>query len=118
MRRFAICSLVLLASAPLYASPTIITFKLNSTDGKPWSLDDCKDKKAVVVIFIGTQCPINNAFMPRLIELQKTYGDKGVQLLAINPNEHDSDEAIAEHAKKFGLTFPVLRDAKQWGRKS
>src|SRR5947209_3861228 len=106
----------LLLSIPVQAAApaqTVADFKLKDTAGKNWSLEELKDKKAVVVVFIGTQCPINNAFMPRLIELQKTYGDKGMQLLAVNANEHDTDEAIAEHAKKFGLTFPVLRDAKQ-----
>ena len=45
-----------------------------------------------------------------LVELDKTYRDKGVQFVAINANEHDTLGRIAEHAKKFGLTFPVLRD--------
>ena len=32
--------------------------------------------------------------------------------MAINSNEHDSAQTIAEHAKKFGIPFPVLRDEK------
>ena len=80
---------------------------------RPWSLDvDAKDKKAVVIVFIGTQCPINNAYMPKLVEMEKEYRGKGVQFVAINSNEHDKLDTIANHAKKFGLTFPVLRDDK------
>ncbi|MBI3821331.1 MAG: redoxin domain-containing protein, partial [Planctomycetes bacterium] len=97
--------------ANVLASPTIVKFKLNDLDGKPWSLDECKSK-AVVVVFIGTQCPVNNAYMPTLVALEKAYRDKGVQFVAINANEHDSAETIKEHAKKFGLTFAVLRDEK------
>lgn len=99
----------------LCASPparTITPFKLPDLDGKSWSLDDDKDYKASVIVFIGTQCPINNAYMPRLIELEKTYRAKGVRLAAINANSHDGPQGIAEHAKKYGLTFPVLRDEK------
>lgn len=94
----------------LLANP--VALKLNSIDGKPWSLDDCKSK-AVVVVFVGTQCPINNAYMPKLVEMEKDYRGKGVQFVAINANEHDTLARIQEHAKKHRLTFPVLRDEKQ-----
>jgi peroxiredoxin len=115
MRRFALLALLLLTAGSVPADPpgdSAVKFKLNTIDGKAWSLDDCKDKKAVVVLFIGTQCPINNAYMPKLAEMEKEYRDKGVQFVAINSNEHDSVETIAKHAKKHGLTFPVLRDDK------
>src|SRR5476649_1467365 len=88
---------LLLSASGAYASPpgtTIVKFKLNSIDGKRFSLDDCNDKKAVVVLFIGTQCPINNAYMPKLVEMEKEYRDKGVQFVAINSNEHDTPDKI------------------------
>jgi peroxiredoxin len=85
------------------------TLKDASTD-KPISLSDFKTKKAVVVVFIGTECPINNAYMPVLAELAKTYADKGVQFLAVNSNSNDTPAQIAGHAQKNHLPFPVLRD--------
>ncbi len=88
----------------------IAPFTLKDTAGKTWALTDLKDKKAVVVVFIGTQCPINNLFMPRLSELHATYAPRGVQILAVNANRHDTPRAIAEHAQKHKLPFPVLRD--------
>jgi peroxiredoxin len=114
MLRLAAAMLAFIVPATVHAGPNAVKFKLNGVDGKAWSLDaDAKGKKAVVVVFIGTQCPVNNAYMPRLVELEKEYRDKGVQFVAINANEHDTVETIKEHAKKFGLTFPVLRDEKQ-----
>ncbi len=110
MHRFALV-LALLIPTTLQAGPTAVGFKLTAIDGKPWSLEDC-NAKAVVVVFIGTQCPVNNAYMPKLVEMEKEYRDKGVQFVAINANEHDRLETIQQHAKKFGLTFPVLRDDK------
>jgi AhpC/TSA family len=44
--------------------------------------------------------------------LEKEYKEKGVQIVAINANAHDTIETIRKHAKKFELTFPVLRDDK------
>jgi peroxiredoxin len=116
MRWFALCSvpLLLISNVSLHADQpdkAIADFTLKATDGTAWTLDKQKSK-AIVVAFIGTQCPVNNAYVPRLVELEKTYRDKGVQFVAINSNEHDSRDAIANHAKKYDLTFPVLRDEK------
>ncbi len=99
-------------AATAEASPRVAEFTLTDvlTD-KPVSLTDFKAKKAVVVAFIGTECPINNAYAPRLAELARAYADKGVQFLAVNSNCNDAPAVIAGHAKKYGLTFPVLRDA-------
>jgi peroxiredoxin len=88
----------------------IADFRLKDTAGKAWALHDLKDRKAIVVVFLGTQCPVNNAYLPRLAELHKEYEPRGVQFLAINANDHDGPTAIADHARRFAITFPVLRD--------
>jgi peroxiredoxin len=90
--------------------PRVPPFSLQDIAGKTWAFSDLKEKKAIVVIFIGTECPINNAFMPRLAELYKTYASKGVQFLAINSNCQDTPPRIAVHAQQHGIPFPVLKD--------
>jgi peroxiredoxin len=85
-------------------------FSLKDTAGKEVSLADFKDKKAVVVIFVGTECPINNAYMPRLAALSNDYAAKDVQFLAINSNRQDTVQRVADHAQKNALPFPVLKD--------
>lgn len=90
-----------------------VMFSLPAVDGRPVSLADFKDKKAVVVVFTGRECPVNIFYMPRLKELNAKYQAKGVQFLAINSNSQDSAQAIADHAKQNGLTFPVLKDPDQ-----
>src|SRR5690242_14305122 len=118
MRSTLACLALVAIAGPLFPQAgdstrrKIETFRLKDAAGKTWALDEFKDPKAIVVLFIGTQCPINNAYMPRLAELHKQYADKGVQFIAINANDHDTAEAIAEHAKRFGIPFPVLRDEK------
>jgi len=85
-------------------------FSLPATGGRSVLLGTLKDKKAVVVIFLGTECVINNAYMPRLVQMQNEYGPRGVQIIGINSNEQDSAEQVAEHAKQHALNFPVLKD--------
>jgi peroxiredoxin len=116
----AFCLFVLLGSrgTPFHAAENatanlgkkIGDFSLRDTKGQRVSLSEFTEKKAIVVVFIGTECPINNSYMPCLAELHKAYADRGVQFLAINANQQDTPARVAEHAKKYGLTFPVLKD--------
>ena len=92
---------------------TIRDFRLPDTTGKTWALGDLQEKKAIVVVFLGTQCPINNAYLPRLAELHKTFDGQRVQFFAVNSNQHDTPKMIAEHAREHGIPFPVLRDNQQ-----
>jgi hypothetical protein len=62
---------------------------------------------------MGTQCPIANAYIPDLNDLQKRYQDRKVQVLGINANLSDTVPAIAQHAKEFALAFPMLIDHQQ-----
>jgi peroxiredoxin len=78
----------------------------------PVSLADYKDSKALVVVFLGCECPVANAFLPRLSELHKDFAERGVQFLGINSNTQDSPERVAEHARKHDVPFPVLKDEK------
>jgi mono/diheme cytochrome c family protein len=48
--------------------------------------------------------------MPTLAELHSEYAPKGVQFLAINSNQLDTPERVKEHARKYGIPFPVLKD--------
>jgi peroxiredoxin len=99
--------------APAGKAPrTVRPFTLPAADGKAHALKDiAAGKKAVVVLFIGTECPINNAYMPRLGELHKEHAARGVAFVGINPNCHDTPVRIAAHAREHKLPFPVLKDA-------
>jgi peroxiredoxin len=90
----------------------VADFSLKDQHGKAVSLSAFKDKKAIVVVFLGTECPINNAFLPRLASLHREYGPKQVQFLAINSNRQDTAKVVAEHARKYAIPFPVLKDQR------
>src|SRR5262249_1256265 len=71
-------------------------FTLKDTNGKAVSLADFRDKKAVVVVFIGVECPLANQYVRRLHELHEEFVEKGVQFIAINSNSQDSIAAVAD----------------------
>jgi peroxiredoxin len=88
----------------------IKNFTLKDYNGKEHSLYDVKGKKAVVVMFIATQCPVSNAYNERMVKLVDDYRSKGVEFIAINSNKQESVEEVAKHAAKNKFNFPVLKD--------
>ncbi|MBI2922658.1 MAG: redoxin family protein [Planctomycetes bacterium] len=84
-------------------------FRLEGTDGAAHTPAEFADRKAVVLVFTGTQCPACNRYAPELQQLAKDYGARGVAFFGVNPNRNEQAEAAA-HAKEKGLPFPVLLD--------
>jgi peroxiredoxin len=88
---------------------------LEGTDGERHSLGDLADAKAVVVVFTCNHCPVAKAYEDRLVELAADYADKGVEVVAINVNNGDSDKlpAMKERAGEKGFKFDYLYDPTQ-----
>ena len=88
----------------------VADFTLLDVSGRPVSLRDYRDKSAVVLAFMGTECPVGNLYMPRLVALAEAYRDRGVEFLIINAGAHEPAEEVAEHAATYHVDFPVLKD--------
>jgi len=99
-------------SAPAPGS-TAPDFDLKDIHRRPRTLGDFKSKKAVVVVFLDTECPLANLYLPSLIELHKAYAGKGVQFLAVYANEHDTFVGVSAYAQEREVAFPVLKDFDQ-----
>jgi peroxiredoxin len=85
-------------------------FTLEDYNGVKHSLTDYGKSKAIVLMFIATQCPVSNAYNARMVDLYNDYSKKGVSFVAINSNKQESVEEIKNHAKEHGFQFPVLKD--------
>lgn len=85
-------------------------FTLNDFYGKSHSLAEFKDKKVVVLAFLGTECPLAKLYGPRLAELDKKYAKQGVQFLGVNSNRQDAITEIAAYARSSHIDFPILKD--------
>lgn len=93
-------------------------FALLGVDGETRSLDSFSDAGLLVIVFTCNHCPYAIASEDRLIELQADYADKGVQVVAINPNDaknypDDSYDAMKVRAAEKGFNFPYLHDETQ-----
>ncbi len=86
------------------------TFTLPDYNGKEHSLSDYKNSKAIVVMFIATQCPISNDYNTRMAKIYTDYKDKNVSFIGINSNKQESVDEIKKHSKDNNFGFPVLKD--------
>ena len=85
-------------------------FTLRDSGGREHSLRDYKDSKLIVVVFLSADCPLAKLYGPRLEDLAKKFAGRGVTVLGIHANAHESLTSLARYARENGLTFPLLRD--------
>lgn len=116
--RWLLSVAVLLASAGSVAaaekkSPLgqeVPSFALRDFRGHEVSLDDVQEAKAVVVVFLGVDCPLARQYASRLSELADEFAPQGAAFLAIDSNQQDAVTEMAAFADRYGLTIPFLKD--------
>src|SRR5262249_25773604 len=89
----------------------IENFSLRDYRGKVHALDDLRDSKLIVAVFLGTECPLAKLYAPRLEELSKKYASQGVAFVGVDANRQDSITELAAFARVHGVEFPLLVDA-------
>ena len=93
-------------------------FRLCSVDGKTFARDDFGDRPVLVVMFICNHCPYVQAVEARIIDLQRAYGARGVQLVGICANDptdypDDRPERLLQRWREKDYGFPYLLDETQ-----
>ncbi len=85
-------------------------FSLSDAGGKKWSLQAASEHPVVVVIFMGTECPLMKLYAPRLSRMSAQFANDGVAFVGINSNQQDRLAEIAAFARTHEITFPILKD--------
>jgi hypothetical protein len=80
--------------------------------GKPVPMTGLAGEKATVVLFLSFDCPNSNGYTPTLLDLFRTYGNKGIKFVGVSETELSADELKAKVAE-YKLPFPVFADPKQ-----
>ena len=62
-------------------------FSLPGVDGKVHSLGEYAGSQVLAVVFTGNSCPASQLYEARLGKLAADYRDRGVTLVAVNPNK-------------------------------
>ncbi|MGE0693209.1 MAG: redoxin domain-containing protein [Pirellulales bacterium] len=112
----AICCAAVHADQPAErdsAAPRVTSFKLKDARGKEHSADDWRTSKAVVLFFLGTECPVSNGYSPLMQRIAKSYARRGVRCYGIHCDPSVSADEAGQHAQEYGLEFDVLLDPEQ-----
>lgn len=95
-----------------------IDFGLTGTDGKVWTLADCRGPRGLLVMFICNHCPYVKAVRSRLVRDARELGALGIGSVAIMSNDpaiqpEDDFENMQRIAREFDFPFPYLMDETQ-----
>ncbi len=96
---------------PVKIDEKVKDWNLKDTENKPHSLKKLsEEKKAVVLIFLATQCPVVDDYVERIVALFKDYKEKDVKFVGIHSNKHETIEEIKKYREKHNFEFPILKD--------
>jgi len=101
-------------------------FDLPGVDGKNYKLSDFNDARILIVIFTCNHCPTAQYYEERIKKIVDDYKDKGVAVVAINPNDpnsvrldelgwsdlSDSFDEMKIRARYRNFNFPYLYDGE------
>jgi len=95
-----------------------VDFSLPGTDGRTWSLADCRGPNGLLVMFICNHCPYVKAVRERLLRDARELQDLGINSVAIMSNdpslyEEDSFANMQAVVREFDYPFPYLLDETQ-----
>jgi thiol-disulfide isomerase/thioredoxin len=66
--------------------------------------------KAVVLVFVRTDCPISNRYAPELRRLSDRFAERGVEFWMVYSDPRESAETIAQHVREYGHPGRAVRD--------
>ncbi|MCC2672786.1 MAG: Peroxiredoxin, partial [Armatimonadetes bacterium] len=65
---------------------------------------------ATVFLFVSTECPLANAYLPRIQELEARYYQRGVRVFLVDAHPADTLPRLQEYVKSRQLVIPVVKD--------
>src|SRR2546425_5630090 len=107
--RFAFAIVILLVVS-LSRAGSIKGLHLIDLDGLPRTLA-ADEARATVMIFLGTQCPISNRYIPLLNDLAKAHENDGLEMFAVVSDPTITRKNVIAYRDEYKIAFPVLFDA-------
>jgi peroxiredoxin len=88
-------------------------FDLHDVQGKPHAVGEWQGAKAVLLLFLGTECPVSNGYAPDFERLAKSFSAQGVRVYGVHSDPDVTDAIARTHAAEYGLGFTMLLDPQQ-----
>ena len=106
---------LLLGAAMLLATAThpaaqSTDLMLTDLSGQAVPLVSSSQSRASVFVFIRTDCPISDRYLPEIARQQQRAVAAGIEFALVFVDAAESSEAIATHLRTFDYTGRVIRD--------
>jgi peroxiredoxin len=88
-------------------------FTLKDSAGRLHTSAAWRGRTAVVLFFLGMECPVSNGYAPEMTRLARAYRTRGVLFWGVHPDPDVTPAAAARHAREYRLDFQVLLDPRQ-----
>lgn len=113
LRSFLTCSIVLSGAMlpgllQTVAAPQDVSSQA-VVQSDPWA---SAQGKIVVLIFVRTDCPIANRYVPEIARLSAAHSSDAAFWM-VYPDKRESLEEIQKHQQDYHLSLPVLRDPRR-----
>lgn len=69
-----------------------------------------KTNRAIVLVFLGVECPISNRYVPELRRLRAKFPEQNVGWWFVYPGTSYSLQAIRQHVREFNVPGDVASD--------
>lgn len=104
---------LLLAGALAGAANKLPQFSLTDTVGHTHTPAEWSSRRAVVLFFLTTDCPLCNTYAPELNRLAEAYTPRGVAFYGVQGDATIPAADVRQHAIDYAYTFPYLFDQQE-----
>lgn len=88
-------------------------FSLVDTTGRSHTTAEWASKRAVVLFFSSTDCPLANGYVPEMNRIGQAYSSRGVAFFAVQGDATIAAAEVVKHVKEFSFQFPYLFDPQE-----
>lgn len=88
------------------------TARFAKVGGGDYRLPGAGECKALVLLFIGHDCPISNSYAPEIARLHKEFSAKGIAFCAVYADADLMENDARKHVKEYGIACSAVLDPK------
>jgi peroxiredoxin len=110
-RKLSLC--LWLAIACSGAANRLPQFSLSDTAGSTHTPAEWTGKRAVVLLFLTTDCPLCNNYVPELNRIAQEFSARGVAFYGVQGDATLPAADVRRHAKDYAYAFPYLFDPEE-----
>ena len=103
----------MLACALAFGAGNMPRFSLADSEGHTHTPAEWSGKRAVVLFFLTTDCPLCNNFVPEMNRIAEAYSKRGVAFYGVQGDATIAVVDVKKHVREFGYRFPYLFDPEE-----